>query len=55
MKTIQLLFKDDNELITTSVEEIIDNCEMTVNELEVMHVLFQMKADRTIELVKYKR
>jgi len=52
MKMLQLLFKFDQHLIKTSIEEIAKNCEPEVTELDIMRVLYRMKEEGKLEIIQ---
>ncbi|WP_158618783.1 hypothetical protein [Methylomusa anaerophila] len=55
MKMIRLLFKDTKNIVTTSVEEIANECKSNPNELEIMRALEEMARDNEITIVPSRK
>ena len=53
MKRVQILFKDTKNLITTSFEEIANDCKGNHTELEIMRALKEMERDNEITIVSF--
>lgn len=51
MKTIRLLFKDTKSIVTTSMEEIADDCTSTPTEIEIMKALKEMERENEIAII----
>ncbi|HML90264.1 MAG TPA: hypothetical protein PKA28_17625 [Methylomusa anaerophila] len=52
---IRLLFKDTKNIVTTSVEEIANECKSNPNELEIMRALEEMARDNEITIVPSRK
>ena len=55
MKMIRLLFKDTKNIVTTSIEEIADECESDPSELEIMKALQEMEQDNEIAIIPVRK
>lgn len=55
MKIIRLFFKDTKSIITTSIEEIADECADKPSEMEIMRVLEEMEGDNEITIVPTRK
>lgn len=54
MKTIRLLFKDTKSIVTTSMEEIADDCTSTPAEIEIMKALKEMEREKEIAIIPFR-
>jgi len=53
MKVIQIFFRDTKKLVTTSFEEIANDCRNKPTELDVMRVLKEMERDNEIMIIPF--
>jgi hypothetical protein len=51
MKVIRLLFKDTKQIVTTSFEEIAQDCRYNPTELEIMRALKEMERENEIVII----
>lgn len=54
MKIIRHLFKDTKSMVTTSMEEIADDCTSTPTEIEIMKALKEMEKDNEIAIISFR-
>lgn len=54
MKIIRHLFKDTKSMVTTSMEEIADDCTSTPTEIEIMKALKEMEKDNEIAIILFR-
>ena len=55
MKVIQILFKDTKNLVTTSFEDIANDCKDNHTELEIMRALKEMERDNEITIIPFRK
>jgi hypothetical protein len=55
MKIIRLLFKDTKHIVTTSIEEIANECASNPSELEIMRTLEELEQDNEIAIVPTRK
>lgn len=55
MKVICILFKDTKHVITTTLEEIANDCGNIPTELEIMRVLKEMERDNEITIIPFHK
>lgn len=50
---VQILFKDTQYVVTTSLEEIAKRCRHQPNELEIMRTLKEMERDNELTILQF--
>ncbi len=54
MKTIRLLFKNSQNVVTLSFDQIRNDCRSNPTELEIMRVLKEMERDNEITIIPFR-
>lgn len=55
MKVVRILFKDTKNLVTTSFEEIANDCKNNPTELEIIRALKEMERDNEITIIPFHK